>query len=153
MSSLCHLGHHHGQWSSSSSFQPPSLSAGADAFLGLDRNPPGEGKTCFDKLKSKYLQIIPSSAFLSSKKIDFKATFNAARSAFLADRPKKDLLRELRKEFGMEDKVSLFFLMLLLLTAIFVKVELEILINHNCGGANGAPSEEDVVQKKLKVSF
>ena len=71
----------------------------------------------------------------------------------MADRPKKDLLRELRKEFGMEDKVSLFFLMLLLLTAIFVKVELEILINHNCGGANGAPSEEDVVQKKLKVSF
>ena len=71
----------------------------------------------------------------------------------MADRPKKDLLRELRKEFGMEDKVSLFLLMLLLLTAIFVKVELEILINHNCGGANGAPSEEDVVQKKLKVSF
>ena len=68
----------------------------------------------------------------------------------MADRPKKDLLRELRKEFGMEDKV---FLLLLLLTAIFVKVELEILINHNCGGANGAPSEEDVVQKKLKVSF
>ena len=110
-------------------------------------------KAKHDKLKSKYLWIIPSSAFLSSKKIDFKATFNAARSAFLADRPKKDLLRELRKEFGMEDKVSLFFLMLLLLTAIFVKVELEILINHNCGGANGAPSEEDVVQKKLKVSF
>ena len=54
----------------------------------------------------------------------------------------------------MEDKVFLFLLlMLLLLTAIFVKVELEILINHNCGGANGAPSEEDVVQKKLKVSF
>jgi len=65
-----------------------------------------------------------------------KATFNAARSAFLADRAKKDLLRELRKEFGMEDKV-----------------ELEILINHNCGGANGAASEEDIVQKKLKVSF
>ena len=71
----------------------------------------------------------------------------------MADRPKKDLLRELRKEFGMEDKVFLILLMLLLLTAIFVKVELEILINHNCGGANGAPSEEDVVQKKLKVSF
>ena len=53
----------------------------------------------------------------------------------------------------MEDKVFLLFLMLLLLIAIFVKVELEILINHNCGGANGAPSEEDVVQKKLKVSF
>ena len=88
------------------------------------------------------------------EKNNSKATFNAARSAFLADRPKKDLLRELRKEFGMEDKVSLFLLMLLLLLlAIFVKVELEILINHNCGGANGAPSEEDVVQKKLKVSF
>ena len=73
----------------------------------------------------------------------------------MADRPKKDLLRELRKDFGMEDKVFLLLLLLLLLllTALFVKVELEILINHNCGGANGAPSEEDVVQKKLKVSF
>ena len=101
-------------------------------------------------------QISRDFTFISISELEknnSKATFNAARSAFLADRPKKDLLRELRKEFGMEDKVSLFLLMLLLLTAIFVKVELEILINHNCGGANGAPSEEDVVQKKLKVSF
>ena len=52
------------------------------------------------------------------------------------DRKKKDLLRELRKAFGMEDKV-----------------ELEILINHNCGGAGGTGGEEDIVQKKLKVSF
>ena len=33
------------------------------------------------------------------------------------------------------------------------QVELEILINHNCGGDNGGGGEEDIVQKKLKVSF
>ena len=79
----------------------------------------------------------------------------------MADRSKKDLLRELRKEFGMEDKVSFVILLPLLLRLkednvvliINIKVELEILINHNCGGANGAASEEDIVQKKLKVSF
>ena len=60
-----------------------------------------------------------------------KAAFNAARSAFLDDKSKKELQKELRKAFGMEDKV-----------------ELEIMINHNCG-----MSEEDGVQKKLKVSF
>ena len=111
-------------------------------------------KAKHDKLKSKYT-LYTFISLSELEKIISKATFNAARSAFLADRPKKDLLRELRKEFGMEDKVFLLLLllMLLLLTAIFVKVELEILINHNCGGANGAPSEEDVVQKKLKVSF
>ena len=60
-----------------------------------------------------------------------KAVFNAARSAFLDDKSKKELQKDLRKSFGMEDKV-----------------ELEIMINHNCG-----MSEEDGVQKKLKVSF
>jgi len=60
-----------------------------------------------------------------------KAVFNAARSAFLDDKSKKELQKDLRKAFGMEDKV-----------------ELEIMINHNCG-----MSDEDGVQKKLKVSF
>lgn len=60
-----------------------------------------------------------------------KTVFNAARSAFLDDKKKKELQKELRKAFGMEDKV-----------------ELEIMINHNCG-----MNDEDGVQKKLKVSF
>jgi len=60
-----------------------------------------------------------------------KAVFNSARSAFLEDKKKKELQKELRKAFGMEDKV-----------------ELEIMINHNCG-----MNDEDGVQKKLKVSF
>ena len=60
-----------------------------------------------------------------------KAVFNAARSAFLQDQKKKELQKTLRKAFGMEDKV-----------------ELEIMINHNCGN-NG----EEGLQKKLKVSF
>ena len=47
-----------------------------------------------------------------------KATFNAARSAFLADRAKKDLLRELRKEFGMEDKVGMVFAFILIISVI-----------------------------------
>ena len=60
-----------------------------------------------------------------------KAVFNAARSAFLDDKSKKELQKDLRKAFGMEDKV-----------------ELEIMINHNCG-----MSEEDGVKKTMKVSF
>ena len=39
----------------------------------------------------------------------------------MADRAKKDLLRELRKEFGMEDKVS-FVIMLLLNVVLIVNV-------------------------------
>ena len=80
-----------------------------------------------------------------------KAVFTAARNAFLEDKKKKELQKELRKvnnnmnqnllgahienlfyqAFGMEDKV-----------------ELEIMINHACG-----VSEADGVQKKIKVSF
>ena len=51
---------------------------------------------------------------MESLKNPKQATFNAARSAFLADRAKKDLLRELRKEFGMEDKVSIVIKLILL---------------------------------------
>ena len=61
----------------------------------------------------KTVQEITSLTYL--EKTNPKATFNAARSAFLADRSKKDLLRELRKEFGMEDKVSFVTLLPLLL--------------------------------------
>jgi hypothetical protein len=58
-----------------------------------------------------------------------EATFNAARATFLGDQDKKDLLRELRKAYGMEDKV-----------------ELEIFINHKCG-------QPDDPRKILKTSF
>lgn len=58
-----------------------------------------------------------------------EATFNAARASFLSDQDKKDLLRELRKAYGMEDKV-----------------ELEIFINHKCG-------IPDDPRKILKTSF
>ena len=58
-----------------------------------------------------------------------EATFNAARGSFLGDRDKKDLLKELRKAYGMEDKV-----------------ELEIFINHKCG-------QPDDPRKVLKTSF
>jgi len=60
-----------------------------------------------------------------------KAVFNSARNAFMEDKKKKELQKELRKAFGLEDKV-----------------ELEIMINHNCG-----MTEDDGEGKVVKVSF
>ena len=57
------------------------------------------------------------------------STFSAARASFLDDQDKKDLMKELRKSFGIEDKV-----------------ELEIFINHKCG-------LPDDPRKVLKTSF
>ena len=57
------------------------------------------------------------------------STFSAARASFLDDQEKKDLMKELRKVFGIEDKV-----------------ELEIFINHKCG-------QPDDPRKVLKTSF
>jgi adenosine deaminase len=57
------------------------------------------------------------------------STFSAARASFLNDQDKKDLMKELRKIFGIEDKV-----------------ELEIFINHKCG-------QPDDPRKVLKTSF
>ena len=58
-----------------------------------------------------------------------QATFSAARAAFCSDQDKKELMKELRKVFGIEDKV-----------------ELEIFINHKCG-------QPDDPRKVLKTSF
>ena len=58
-----------------------------------------------------------------------QATFGAARAAFCGDQERKELMKELRKVFGIEDKV-----------------ELEIFINHKCG-------QPDDPRKVLKTSF
>ena len=58
-----------------------------------------------------------------------QATFSAARASFCSDSDRKELMKELRKEFGIEDKV-----------------ELEIFINHKCG-------QPDDPRKVLKTSF
>ena len=58
-----------------------------------------------------------------------QATFSAARASFCNDQDKKELMKELRKVFGIEDKV-----------------ELEIFINHKCG-------QPDDPRKVLKTSF
>ena len=58
-----------------------------------------------------------------------QATFAAARASFCNDPDKKELMKELRKVFGIEDKV-----------------ELEIFINHKCG-------QPDDPRKILKTSF
>lgn len=57
------------------------------------------------------------------------ATFNAARAAFAEDQEKKDLMKDLRKIYGMEDKV-----------------DIEIFINHKCG-------LPDDPRRKLRVQF
>ena len=58
-----------------------------------------------------------------------QATFSAARASFCGDSDRKELMKELRKVFGIEDKV-----------------ELEIFINHKCG-------QPDDPRKVLKTSF
>ena len=58
-----------------------------------------------------------------------QATFSAARASFCGDGDRKELMKELRKVFGIEDKV-----------------ELEIFINHKCG-------HPDDPRKVLKTSF
>ena len=58
-----------------------------------------------------------------------QAAFSAARASFCSDQDKKELMKELRKVFGIEDKV-----------------ELEIFINHKCG-------QPDDPRKVLKTSF
>ena len=57
------------------------------------------------------------------------ATFNAARASFAEDQEKKDLMKELRRVYGMEDKV-----------------DIEIFINHKCG-------LPDDPRRKLRVTF
>ena len=57
------------------------------------------------------------------------ATFNAARASFAEDQEKKDLMKELRRIYGMEDKV-----------------DIEIFINHKCG-------LPDDPRRKLRVQF
>ena len=57
------------------------------------------------------------------------ATFNAARASFAEDQEKKDLMKELRRIYGMEDKV-----------------DIEIFINHKCG-------LPDDPRRKLRVTF
>ena len=58
-----------------------------------------------------------------------QATFSAARASFCSDQDRKEMMKELRKVFGIEDKV-----------------ELEIFINHKCG-------QPDDPRKVLKTSF
>ena len=77
-----------------------------------------------------------------------KAVFNSARNAFMEDKKKKELQKELRKVM-----VAMYFgtlLKQLLIQAFGLedKVELEIMINHNCG-----MTEEDGEGKVVKVSF
>ena len=73
-----------------------------------------------------------------------QATFSAARAAFCNDQDKKELMKELRKVFGIEDKVELE-----------VNIDenisksnylFQIFINHKCG-------QPDDPRKVLKTSF
>ena len=66
---------------------------------------------------------------LEMKYIFVPQMFNAGRASFLDDTNKKHLMRDLRKSYGLEDKV-----------------ELEIFINHKCG-------LPDDPRRILKTSF